>query len=161
MSAATIAWITIPFLVGFGIYLLPRLARTLSCGVALLSMAYGFWCLFVSESQTLELRTRTPQLHTRNGRPVCILDESQVSAFRDFRGSTKADESGSGLRVVVLAVFLAISPACVVTIPCIFVLIVHVACLSLLPLLLSGSLFIVAAIMYASKIMSLSKREVR
>ncbi|MEM8640734.1 MAG: cation:proton antiporter [Cyanobacteria bacterium P01_G01_bin.54] len=55
MSAATIAWITIPFLVGFGIYLLPRLARTLSCGVALLSLGYGFWCLFTSESQTLEL----------------------------------------------------------------------------------------------------------
>ncbi|MEM9538509.1 MAG: cation:proton antiporter [Cyanobacteria bacterium P01_E01_bin.42] len=42
MENLTIAWITLPFFVGFLIYLLPRLDRFLALTTALASIAYGF-----------------------------------------------------------------------------------------------------------------------
>ena len=41
MTAFTIVWIALPFLVGFSIYLLPRLDRPLALGVTLVSLVYG------------------------------------------------------------------------------------------------------------------------
>ncbi|MEM8640733.1 MAG: cation:proton antiporter [Cyanobacteria bacterium P01_G01_bin.54] len=55
MNALTIAWVALPFLLGFSIYLLPRLARVLSCTIALLSLGYSFACLLAPESLTIKL----------------------------------------------------------------------------------------------------------
>ncbi len=41
MTTMTIAWIALPFFVGFSIYLLPQLARYLALGVAIVSLGYG------------------------------------------------------------------------------------------------------------------------
>jgi multicomponent Na+:H+ antiporter subunit D len=41
MTLFTILWISLPFLVGFGIYLLPQLDRVLTLAVTLVSMAYA------------------------------------------------------------------------------------------------------------------------
>ncbi|HIK45917.1 MAG TPA: cation:proton antiporter, partial [Leptolyngbyaceae cyanobacterium M65_K2018_010] len=46
MTLWTVLWLTLPFLVGFSIYLIPRIDRILALGVALVSMAYAlalFW----------------------------------------------------------------------------------------------------------------------
>lgn len=40
-STLTIAWIALPFLLGFLIYLFPKVDRYLALGVALASMAYA------------------------------------------------------------------------------------------------------------------------
>ncbi|MGB0561222.1 MAG: cation:proton antiporter, partial [Spirulinaceae cyanobacterium] len=55
MTAVTIAWIAIPFWVGFGIYLLPQLDRALSCIIAILSLAYSFWSVWAPAPFTLKL----------------------------------------------------------------------------------------------------------
>ncbi|MEA5469214.1 cation:proton antiporter [Spirulina sp. 06S082] len=49
MNAITIAWIALPFFVGFLIYLLPKLDRYLALLAALASVGYGFW-LFSQDS---------------------------------------------------------------------------------------------------------------
>ncbi|MFE4106068.1 cation:proton antiporter [Almyronema epifaneia] len=41
MSYLTIVWVALPFLIGFSIYLLPRLAQFLALGVALVSAGYA------------------------------------------------------------------------------------------------------------------------
>ena len=41
MNTLTIVWIALPFLIGFSIYLLPKLARYLALGVAFISLFYG------------------------------------------------------------------------------------------------------------------------
>ncbi|MEM9538508.1 MAG: cation:proton antiporter [Cyanobacteria bacterium P01_E01_bin.42] len=46
MNTITIAWVALPFFVGFLIYLLPRLDRSLSLLTALTSIGYGSWLCF-------------------------------------------------------------------------------------------------------------------
>ena len=58
MNIVTIIWIALPFLVGFGIYLLPKLARALALSVALISTSYGFWQIVAPADLTLELIDR-------------------------------------------------------------------------------------------------------
>lgn len=54
MSTLTIAWIALPFFLGFTGYLLPQLSRSLSLGVAIASTGYGL-LLFFQPPLTLEL----------------------------------------------------------------------------------------------------------
>lgn len=54
MSTLTIAWIALPFFLGFTGYLLPQLSRPLSLGVAIASTGYGL-LLFFQPPLTLEL----------------------------------------------------------------------------------------------------------
>lgn len=54
MSTLTIAWIALPFFLGFTGYLLPQLARSLALGVAIASAGYGL-LLFVEPPLTLQL----------------------------------------------------------------------------------------------------------
>jgi len=54
MTNLTIAWIAMPFLLGFISYLLPKLDRYLSLVVAISSVAYGLF-LFTGPSLTLQL----------------------------------------------------------------------------------------------------------
>jgi len=55
MTTITLAWIALPFFVGFSIYLLPKLDRYLALGVALVSAGYALQ-LFVAQSPlTLQL----------------------------------------------------------------------------------------------------------
>jgi len=54
MSTTTIAWIALPFFVGFVAYLFPKLDRILAMGIALVSGAYAS-LLFVASPLTLEL----------------------------------------------------------------------------------------------------------
>ncbi|MDJ0706305.1 MAG: cation:proton antiporter [Leptolyngbyaceae cyanobacterium MO_188.B28] len=46
MSTITIAWIALPFLVGFSIYLLPKFARMFALAVTLTSFGYGLYRVF-------------------------------------------------------------------------------------------------------------------
>lgn len=55
MSVITIAWIALPFFIGFSIYLFPNLSRHLALGVALASLGYSLQHLFVPTPLTLEL----------------------------------------------------------------------------------------------------------
>jgi multicomponent Na+:H+ antiporter subunit D len=55
MNLITIAWIALPFFIGFSIYLLPKISRHLALGVALISLGYAFQQLFDPTSQTLHL----------------------------------------------------------------------------------------------------------
>ena len=55
MTMLTIAWIALPLLVGFSIYLLPKLDRYLAMGVVLVSVGYGLALLQRSEAITLRL----------------------------------------------------------------------------------------------------------
>ncbi|MDY6936865.1 MAG: cation:proton antiporter [Cyanobacteriota bacterium] len=55
MTTITIAWIALPFFVGFSIYLLPKLDRYLAMVVALASIAYSIEPLLSSSSTTIEL----------------------------------------------------------------------------------------------------------
>lgn len=55
MTILTIAWIALPFFIGFSIYLLPKLSRHLAVVVALASLAYGLQRLFLSEPLNLPL----------------------------------------------------------------------------------------------------------
>jgi multicomponent Na+:H+ antiporter subunit D len=54
MSTITIAWIALPFLVGFAIYLLPKLDRYLALGIATISAVYALQ-LFIEPPITLKL----------------------------------------------------------------------------------------------------------
>ncbi|MCM1982048.1 cation:proton antiporter [Lyngbya confervoides] len=58
MTALTIVWIALPFWVGFSIYLLPRLDRSLALGVAIASLGYGMIPLLTSTSLSLQLIDR-------------------------------------------------------------------------------------------------------
>lgn len=53
MNTLTIAWIALPFFMGFVIYLIPKLDRVLAMGTALASVAYGTWVIF--QPQPIEL----------------------------------------------------------------------------------------------------------
>ncbi|MBP0001522.1 MAG: cation:proton antiporter [Cyanobacteria bacterium SID2] len=55
MTAISITWIALPFLVGFSIYLLPKLSRYLALGVSLVSLSYGMAQLLRSSPLTLQL----------------------------------------------------------------------------------------------------------
>ncbi|MEB3359648.1 MAG: cation:proton antiporter [Synechococcales bacterium] len=55
MSTATIAWIALPFFIGFSSYLLPKLDRHLALGVALTSLGYGLWAIFAPSPLSLHL----------------------------------------------------------------------------------------------------------
>ncbi|MEL6556173.1 MAG: cation:proton antiporter [Cyanobacteria bacterium J06621_11] len=52
---ATLAWIIFPLLVGFSIYLFPKLDQTLSMGVALASLLYGLWQIAQPGALSLKL----------------------------------------------------------------------------------------------------------
>ncbi len=58
MDKITIVWIALPFLVGFSIYLLPKLNRFLALLVALVSFGYGLQRLFDPSSLSLQLVDR-------------------------------------------------------------------------------------------------------
>ncbi|NJN62469.1 MAG: cation:proton antiporter [Coleofasciculaceae cyanobacterium RL_1_1] len=51
----TVAWIALPFFVGFSIYLLPQFDRILALSVALISVIYASLLFIVRSPQTLEL----------------------------------------------------------------------------------------------------------
>ena len=51
----TIAWIALPFFIGFSGYLFPKLIRHLALGVALVSLGYGLQQIFAASSLTLQL----------------------------------------------------------------------------------------------------------
>ena len=55
MTNTTIAWMALPFFMGFVIYLLPKLDRFLAVGVTLLSAAYAGQIFFVGSSLNLQL----------------------------------------------------------------------------------------------------------
>ncbi|NEP59223.1 MAG: cation:proton antiporter [Symploca sp. SIO2G7] len=55
MKTITVAWIALPFFIGFSIYLLPKLDRYLALGVALVSFGYGLERVLSSSPLTLEL----------------------------------------------------------------------------------------------------------
>ncbi|WP_414527678.1 cation:proton antiporter [Nodularia chucula] len=55
MSTITIAWIALPFFLGFVIYLLPQVDRYLALGVALVSLGYGLQVFFQESPLTLGL----------------------------------------------------------------------------------------------------------
>ena len=58
MNTLTIAWIALPFFIGFSSYLLPRLDRMLALGVALASLAYGLQHIVDPVPLTLQLLDR-------------------------------------------------------------------------------------------------------
>lgn len=53
--ALTLAWVALPFFVGFSIYLLPRFDRHFFLGTTLLSLIYSLALSLSDQSQTLEL----------------------------------------------------------------------------------------------------------
>lgn len=55
MISLTIAWIALPFLVGFGIYLLPQLSRHFALGMALVSVGYALLLFALGEPLSLQL----------------------------------------------------------------------------------------------------------
>jgi multicomponent Na+:H+ antiporter subunit D len=55
MTAFTLIWITLPFLLGFIIYLLPQLDRLLSLLGALVSLGFGLWLFGYNAPITLRL----------------------------------------------------------------------------------------------------------
>lgn len=55
MSELTIAWIGLPFLIGFIIYLFPKWDRSLAIGVSLISAAYAAWIIIDQPTITLAL----------------------------------------------------------------------------------------------------------
>lgn len=58
MNTITIVWIALPFLVGFSIYLLPKLNRFLALMVTLVSLGYGLNRIFDPSSLSLQLLDR-------------------------------------------------------------------------------------------------------
>jgi multicomponent Na+:H+ antiporter subunit D len=52
----TIAWITLPFFIGFSIYLFPKWSRHLALAVSMVSLGYGVYCLVNPVPQTLTLQ---------------------------------------------------------------------------------------------------------
>ncbi|MEL6439269.1 MAG: cation:proton antiporter [Cyanobacteria bacterium J06621_8] len=55
MSQTTIIWIALPFLIGFAVYLLPRLAFLSVSAIALVSAGYAGQVLLLQTSETIEL----------------------------------------------------------------------------------------------------------
>lgn len=55
MSTLTLAWIALPFFVGFSIYLFPKLDRYLVLGVALVSAGYALQLFVAKSTLTLQL----------------------------------------------------------------------------------------------------------
>lgn len=55
MNTITLIWVTLPFLIGFSIYLLPKLDRWLALGLALASANYALVQFFNDQSLTLNL----------------------------------------------------------------------------------------------------------
>jgi multicomponent Na+:H+ antiporter subunit D len=55
MTAFTIAWIALPFFIGFVIYLFPKLDRYLALGIALISTGYASRLFFLSAPFKLQL----------------------------------------------------------------------------------------------------------
>ena len=55
MSTITIAWVALPFFIGFVAYLFPKLDRILALGIALASAAYALSLFFGQPPLTLEL----------------------------------------------------------------------------------------------------------
>ncbi|MDJ0620200.1 MAG: cation:proton antiporter [Calothrix sp. MO_192.B10] len=55
MNTMTIAWIALPFLVGFSIYLLPKLDRYLALSVVIVSLGYGLQQIFDLSPLSLQL----------------------------------------------------------------------------------------------------------
>ena len=55
MNTMTIAWIALPFFVGFSIYLLPKLARYLALGAVIVSLGYGLQRILDSSPLILRL----------------------------------------------------------------------------------------------------------
>ena len=55
MNTITIAWIALPFFVGFSIYLLPKLDRYLAIGVVIISLGYGLQRIFDTSPLNLDL----------------------------------------------------------------------------------------------------------
>jgi multicomponent Na+:H+ antiporter subunit D len=55
MSTLTIAWVALPFFVGFLIYLIPKLDRPLALGMALATVAYALGCFAAPAPLTLQL----------------------------------------------------------------------------------------------------------
>ncbi|MGD1873526.1 MAG: cation:proton antiporter [Mastigocoleus sp.] len=55
MNEITIAWIALPFFVGFNIYLFPKLDRYLALGMALVSLLYGSYVLLSSSALNWQL----------------------------------------------------------------------------------------------------------
>ena len=51
----TLAWVFFPLLVGFSVYLFPKLARVLSLAVALASLPYGLWHVVRQSALTIQL----------------------------------------------------------------------------------------------------------
>ncbi len=51
----TLIWIVLPFFVGFSIYLLPRLDRTLTIAISIASFAYGLWYVLNPEPVVIRL----------------------------------------------------------------------------------------------------------
>ncbi len=58
MTAMTLAWIALPFLIGFSIYLIPKLDRYLALAVAISSTVYALLHLFDPTPLTLQLLDR-------------------------------------------------------------------------------------------------------
>lgn len=54
-ESLSIIWIVLPLLVGFGIYLLPKLDRALALAISLVSLSYGLWHVFNPAPLTLQL----------------------------------------------------------------------------------------------------------
>ncbi len=55
LETTTLIWIALPFLIGFSIYLLPKLARPLALLMALLSLVYSLPLLFQGSELTTQL----------------------------------------------------------------------------------------------------------
>ncbi|MFM6896877.1 MAG: cation:proton antiporter, partial [Microcystis panniformis] len=55
MNTLTIAWIILPFLIGFIIYLLPRLDKYLALAATIISLAYSLLLFSQSSPITLNL----------------------------------------------------------------------------------------------------------
>ncbi len=55
MSNITIAWITLPFFIGFVVYLLPQLARWFALAIAMVSVAYAVQIFLLGSSLEIQL----------------------------------------------------------------------------------------------------------
>ncbi|MGD1920894.1 MAG: cation:proton antiporter [Pleurocapsa sp.] len=55
MTSITLAWLILPFLIGFTIYLIPKLDRVLSLGMALVSVAYAIHIYLMSSPLNIQL----------------------------------------------------------------------------------------------------------
>jgi len=55
LETATLTWIALPFLIGFSVYLIPKLSRPLALVMALLSLGYGLLLTGQGEALVLQL----------------------------------------------------------------------------------------------------------